>query len=570
MKKYVGILVASALCQICVAQQSGPGFVNGQYHPEYHQSPPPTYTPSTPSRNSNTEPARREYSPSQGDNTPKSYTPEPKAVVLPIPENGYGEYTYTDGSKYTGGFKNSKRSGIGTLVNKSSIKYEGEWADDKYNGKGVLTIGSGEFAERYEGDFVNGVRNGKGTSSFLGTTYTGDWNYFKEGYGTMISSNGDKYTGGFVADFKSGYGTLTKANGETYVGNWAKEMKSGAGTYTYANGEKYTGNWANDKMDGAGILYDGAGRVLKQGSWDEGVFISSQPMHLLNDGSKYYGDLKDGKRNGEGICKYSNGNRYDGGWKDDLKDGQGKLVTDSSIYTGLFKNNLLEGAGKLSFNAGGEYQGNFKNDKYNGTGTRKSAAGDKYTGEWYEGKENGTGSCIYADGCKYDGGWKDGAKDGAGVLYDPTGAVLHQGSWKQGVFYDPNSAALEGMKILFKSATHKFSNAMGVVTKREKMLGDVCPTYASRLVFDAGKRATVVRTEIYEHKTFVMFEEEIIFKTKTERDDFIQQLNSILPGQPFSLYGTPVPNYAHVTLGISYYQNTHTDNNATFEVTWTK
>ena len=30
-------------------------------------------------------------------------------------------------------------------------------------------------------------------------------------------------------------------------------------------------------------------------------------------------------RNGRGICDYPNGDRYDGEWKDDLKDGRGKL-----------------------------------------------------------------------------------------------------------------------------------------------------------------------------------------------------------------------------------------------------
>lgn len=37
----------------------------------------------------------------------------------------------------------------------------------------------------------------------------------------------------------------------------------------------------------------------------------------------YKGNMKDGMRNGRGICYYPNGDKYDGEWKDDLKDGRG-------------------------------------------------------------------------------------------------------------------------------------------------------------------------------------------------------------------------------------------------------
>ena len=33
------------------------------------------------------------------------------------------------------------------------------------------------------------------------------------------------------------------------------------------------------------------------------------------------GDWQDGKRNGYGICRYDNGDRYMGEWKDGLRSG---------------------------------------------------------------------------------------------------------------------------------------------------------------------------------------------------------------------------------------------------------
>jgi len=40
----------------------------------------------------------------------------------------------------------------------------------------------------------------------------------------------------------------------------------------------------------------------------------------------YKGSMRNGMRNGRGVCLYPNGDKYDGEWKDDLKDGRGKFV----------------------------------------------------------------------------------------------------------------------------------------------------------------------------------------------------------------------------------------------------
>ena len=52
-----------------------------------------------------------------------------------------------------------------------------------------------------------------------------------------------------------------------------------------------------------------------------------------SDGSRYYGELKDGLRNGHGVMTYANGDVYDGQWKD------GKPVC---IECGVDSNTVLE------------------------------------------------------------------------------------------------------------------------------------------------------------------------------------------------------------------------------------
>ena len=50
--------------------------------------------------------------------------------------------------------------------------YEGDWADNKMEGKGIFTFVSGGT---YEGDFVDGKFHGKGTLKLIGlSTETGE------------------------------------------------------------------------------------------------------------------------------------------------------------------------------------------------------------------------------------------------------------------------------------------------------------------------------------------------------------------------------------------------------------
>jgi hypothetical protein len=57
--------------------------------------------------------------------------------------NCFGTYTYSDGSKYLGEWRNGKRNGQGTYFLSSYFpdsSYVGEWNDDKFNGQGTYTV----------------------------------------------------------------------------------------------------------------------------------------------------------------------------------------------------------------------------------------------------------------------------------------------------------------------------------------------------------------------------------------------------------------------------------------------
>ena len=90
--------------------------------------------------------------------------------------NGQGTYTWPDGEKYVGQFK-----------------------DDKSNGQGTLTLADGR---KYVGQFKDGKSNGQGTLNWPdGQKYVGQWKDDKfDGQGTYTWPDGRKYVGQFKDD----------------------------------------------------------------------------------------------------------------------------------------------------------------------------------------------------------------------------------------------------------------------------------------------------------------------------------------------------------------------------------
>ena len=74
------------------------------------------------------------------------------------------------------------------------IIYDGEWKNDKQDGKGILYYHKDPFTgERYEGDFKNGKKEGKGIIYF---------------------NNGDRIMGDFSNDIPIGKHVRLTKNGE--------------------------------------------------------------------------------------------------------------------------------------------------------------------------------------------------------------------------------------------------------------------------------------------------------------------------------------------------------------------
>ena len=110
---------------------------------------------------------------------------------------------------------------------------------------------------------------------------------------------------------------MTTADGTGYVGQYRDGNPHGDGkAYTFADGTILDGRlWAfiASDVDGHIVGVDGGERGVLDGRQRQGV------DRVAGSGDYYTGEIKDGKRHGEGTFTFEHGNTYVGQWKDDKK-----------------------------------------------------------------------------------------------------------------------------------------------------------------------------------------------------------------------------------------------------------
>ena len=169
---------------------------------------------------------------------------------------------------------------------------------------------------------------------------------------------------------RHGFGRLTTTKG-VFLGEWRNDQFTGWGRETRRNGKILEGKYINGYIEGKGILRN-------------------------SKGNSYIGDFSNSKRHGIGV-----------------------LDTHKIHYEGEFKNDKLNGKGKITFkNEGHYYEGDFENNEINGYGTFKWKNGDCYTGQMLNGKMHGLGRYRYNTGQVFEGTYANGIKQGGGRIYN--------------------------------------------------------------------------------------------------------------------------------------------------------
>ncbi|CAL1528059.1 unnamed protein product [Lymnaea stagnalis] len=211
-----------------------------------------------------------------------------------------------------------------------------------------------------------------------------------------------------MADFKNG---LRK---EPYIGEKQKFLRDGYGTYVYENSFfRYEGEWVKGKKHGHGKL------VMKDGTYYEGQFTDGEITgngfkFFSSSNAKYTGQFLNGEMHGEGMMHYKDGSIYKGDWYKNRRQGYGTLWTNmKAVYEGSFYEDAKDGQDNPCFiiifvSNGDRYEGHWTQDKRNGLGELWCADGSQYEGNFVNDLFHGEGKLAHASGMYYRGLWEHG------------------------------------------------------------------------------------------------------------------------------------------------------------------
>jgi hypothetical protein len=145
------------------------------------------------------------------------------------------------------------------------------------------------------------------------------------------------------------------------------------------------------------------------GFWRDGKMHGPGTL-VHSDGGETTARFTENRANCEkdGVSILPEGTRYEGGFRDGLFHGHGKITYKDSgiIYEGEFRNGLRHGKGQVRFPSGQSYVGMFKRGDYHGQGVLLSSTGHKYEGTFERGLICGPGKLVLRDGTKFVRNWK--------------------------------------------------------------------------------------------------------------------------------------------------------------------
>jgi len=126
-----------------------------------------------------------------------------------------------------------------------------------------------------------------------------------------------------------------------------------------SNRAYYEGEMMNGKRHGIGKLT--TKEYIREGTWNNDQFTGWGRESKPN-GEILEGRFINGKVEGKGILRNSEGSSYIGDFVDSKRDGYGELDTEKAYYRGEFKNNKFHGHGRVRIKENeSEFEGTFRN-----------------------------------------------------------------------------------------------------------------------------------------------------------------------------------------------------------------
>jgi uncharacterized protein (TIGR02145 family) len=285
------------------------------------------------------------------------------------------------------------------------------------NGKILLPHGKGQFKSNDDRSFY----------------YDGNWNLgdFSE-YG-ILKMNFDwigeeiRYQGNFLNGKLNGLGTLTWGDiysnfgkGASYSGTFVNNVIDGNGSFMYRNGFTYNGDFKNNMRNGKGKL----------------------EFSKVNNKICFFNDNVI-------LAKY-----YDGFWENDIIKGTGKLVYNNDLKTndkeiiGNWINNQFSGKSEIEFSNGNKYDCEFIQNLPQGNGTFFSGENTKLTGTFKDGRFSGNGKWVYKTGAVFEGDWKDDKY--VNGIYKNTNGTYESGIWNEKGEFSGKAKRIAGNKSIWE------------------------------------------------------------------------------------------------------------------------
>jgi|GEM_PF-91736 len=118
------------------------------------------------------------------------------------------------------------------------------------------------------------------------------------------------------------------------------------------------------------------------------------------------------------------------------------FLISNHLISQCVQGDCQNGEGTMVYSSGNKYQGHFKNGMKDGYGKFIWVSGAKYKGDWVSNKRQGEGEEILANGTRYVGQFFEDKKHGSGKLYDNNGNVVQSGQWINGEYVSSKEASI--------------------------------------------------------------------------------------------------------------------------------
>jgi hypothetical protein len=281
--------------------------------------------------------------------------------------------------------------GKGTMLFEGGAKYIGDFVGGRMHGQGILYFTSGD---KYLGTFVNQQREGQGKYVFTnGNQYIGAFHQSRfEGQGVMSFANGDKYNGNWDNDQPNGKGVYSFKSGNEYNGTLSNGEFQGIGTMVYADGSKYVGSWKSSRRSGKGAMYNAYSVVLKNGTWENDIFIAADNSAVVVTETKPQAKPQPKPKPQDAV----------------VVTNTTKPTTTTKTYKNCNEAYCSDCEGQYTYLDGSKFTGDFMNGYPEGNGTMAYISGDKYVGGWKSHSPHGEGIMHYKSGRVLGAEWRLG------------------------------------------------------------------------------------------------------------------------------------------------------------------